>query len=698
MRVRWAVSIWSFCLAVLLGAGATAAWAESPVDLGAGRVSDSAGVLDGAQVSEITAAVDDLSSEHGVDLWVVYVPTFTDPSDAEGWANRTAEDNNLGPNQYLLAVATEGRAYYLSGDSSGPVSGDQLTEIEQQLILPQLRDEDWAGAGVAAAQGLGSAVGGGSTGSSGTDGGGSAGWLTILLIVVVAVVAVVLLVVFLRRRRVTAGQGPASAGQAGAPVDPLTTTPIPELERLAGSALVQTDDAVRTSEEELGFATASYGEQATAAFTAALAGAKEQLTQAFALRQRLDDAEPDTEQQQRDWNIEIIRRCEHANHVLDEQAASFDELRALERNAPAAVEELRARTAAAEPAVQTAREAVTALQARYTPDALITVIDNPSEANERLTFATAAVADAAARLAAGDSGEAAVGIRAAEEALDQSTQLTGAVKRLQADLTAAEQQVAARLAELDGDVAAAAGQTDPTGSLAAAVASTSATVAQVRTALGAPNNPIALLARLDAANAQIDGALQGVRTAAEQRQRAVAALGQTLQTAQAQVSAAEDFVVSRRGAVGPEARTRLAEAGRSLVQAQGLAPTDPTQALSLAQRAITLAGQAVQLAQADLGQFQNQSAGGLDGMFGGGGQGGGNGMLGAVLGGILINSVLGGGGGGGSRSGGGMFGGGGGGSRSRSGGGMFGGGGGRSRSAGSFGGGGTRSRRGGGRF
>ncbi|KQQ50279.1 TPM domain-containing protein [Plantibacter sp. Leaf314] len=696
MRVRWAVSIWAFCLAVLLGAGATAAWADSPVQLGSARIADSAGILDGSERAMVTDSIDDLATEHGVDLWVVYVPTFTDPSDAEGWANQTAEDNNLGPNQYLLAIATEDRAYYLSGDSSGPVSGDQLTAIEQRLILPQLRDEDWAGAGVAAAQGLGSAVGGGSTGAAGS--GGSTGWLTVLLIVVVAVVAVVLLVVFLRRRRVAAGQGPAPTGRAGAPVDPLTTTSIPELERLAGSALVQTDDAVRTSEEELGFATASYGEQATAAFTAALAGAKEQLTQAFALRQRLDDAEPDTEQQQRDWNIEIIRRCDHANHVLDEQAASFDELRALERNAPAAVEELRARTAAAEPAVQTARETVTALQARYTPDALITVLDNPSEAAERLTFATAAVADASARLAAGDSGEAAVGIRAAEEALDQSTQLTGAVKRLQADLTAAEQQVAARIAELDGDVAAAAGQADPTGGLAAAVASTSATVAQVRTALGVANNPIALLARLDAANAQIDGALQEVRTAAEQRQRAVAALGQTLQTAQAQVSAAEDFVVSRRGAVGPEARTRLAEAGRTLVQAQGLAPNDPTQALSLAQRATSLAGQAVQLAQADLGQFQNQSAGGLDGMFDGGGQGGGNGMLGAVLGGILINSVLGGGGGGGSRSGGGMFGGGGGGSRSRSGGGMFGGGGGRSRSAGSFGGGGTRSRRGGGRF
>ncbi|MGK9148743.1 TPM domain-containing protein [Plantibacter flavus] len=689
MRVRWTMTIWAFCLTVLLGAGASTAWADSPVQLGSGRVSDSAGVLSSSEVASVTDAIDSLASEQNVDLWVVYVPTFTNPSDAESWANQTATDNNLGPNQYLLAIATEDRAYYLSGDSSGPVSGDQLTEIEQQLILPQLRDDDWAGAGIAAAQGLGTAVGGGSIPATGSDSSGSGGW-GFLWVLLIGIVVVGLVIFFIARRR--KGTQSVTRGPGGVAADPLSSTPLVELVRQAGSALVQTDDAIRTSEEELGFATASYGEAATAAFTAALAGAKDELSQAFALKQRLDDAEPDTEQEQRDWNIRIIRLCEHANQVLDEQAASFDELRALEKNAPAAVEELRARAAAAEPTVQATRDTVHALQSRYTPDALITVADNADQAAERLAFVATAVADASAKLAAGDSGEAAVGIRAAEEALDQSTQLTGAVKRLEADLQSAEQNVAARLAELDADIAAASGQPDPTGTLAPVVASTSAAVAQVRGSLGAPGNPIALLARLDAANAQIDSAMQGVRTAVEQQQRAAAALGQTLQTAQAQVSAAEDFIVSRRGAVGAEARTRLAEAGRTLVQAQGLAASDPTQALSLAQRANGLAGQAVQLAQADLGQFQTQSAGGLDSIFGGAQNqagNGGNGVLGAVLGGILINSVLG-GGGGGSRSGGGMFGGGSsGGSRGSRG---------SSRSPGSFGGGGTRSRRGGGRF
>ncbi len=171
----------------------------------------------------------------------------------------------------------------------------------------------------------------------------------------------------------------------------------------------------------------------------------------------------------------------------------------------------------------------------------------------------------------------------------------------------------------------------------------------------------------------------GVRDAAAKAQRAQQLIGQQIMQAQAQVSAAEDYVVARRGAIGAEARTRLAEAGAALVQAQQLQTADPEQALQYAQRANQLAGQAIQYAQNDVNAFQG------GGMFGGGGGGGGN-MMGAVLGGIVINSLLGGGGGRGGSSGGmgGMFGGGG-----RSSGRM---------SPGSFGGGGTRGRRGGGRF
>src|SRR3546814_15962322 len=106
--------------------------------------------------------LEQLSDETDVDLWAVFVDDFTDPASAEDWANTTADLNNLGPNQYLLAVAVEGRAFYLSGFSEGPVSFDQLAAIEQQRIQPMLGDDDWPGGVDAAADGLTDAVGGGS--------------------------------------------------------------------------------------------------------------------------------------------------------------------------------------------------------------------------------------------------------------------------------------------------------------------------------------------------------------------------------------------------------------------------------------------------------------------------------------------------------------------------------------------------------
>ena len=109
---------------------------------------------------------------------------------------------------------------------------------------------------------------------------------------------------------------PAARRRRGRPPPPS----IDELRRQAGGALVQADDAVKTSEEELGFAVASYGEEATADFRAALDGAKAKVAEAFALQQQLDDARPDSDDERRAWYGGIIRLTAEADAVLDEQA------------------------------------------------------------------------------------------------------------------------------------------------------------------------------------------------------------------------------------------------------------------------------------------------------------------------------------------------------------------------------------------
>jgi len=646
----------------------TAAAATAPVTLDSTYVLDDAGVLSSADEATAESRLEQFSSDTGLGLWVVYVDQFTDPSNSADWANQTAQDNGLGPTQYLLAIATDGRQFYLSGDSSGPITEDQLATIEQTQIQPALRDDDWVGAVEAAANGLTDAKGGGSGSGDATAGGGSS-WLTWLLVIVVVGVAIVLLVMFLRRRK----KGAVTGGPSAAPA-----VSIEELQRRASSLLVQTDDALKTSTQELGFAKAQFGDAATTEFEAALGSAQQGLDEAFGLKQQLDDATPDSEADTRAWNERIIALCEAANTLLDEKAAAFDELRKLEQNAPEALRRVQDEQAKSAASLDQATARLRELQGSYAPEALATVADNPAQAQQRLAFADEQLTAAQAAIGAGDGGEAAVGIRAAEEAVSQATLLENAIDKLADDLAAGERNAAALVTELETDIAAASAMPDADGRIAGVVAATRQQLDTARTQLtGTAKRPLVALQGLEAANEQIDALMKGVRDAAAQADRARQMVGQVMMQAQAQVSAAEDYITARRGAVGADARTRLAEAGASLARAQALQASDPQQAMQQAQRADQLAAQAIGLAQNDVGSF--------DGMGGGGQSGGGNsGMLGAVLGGIVINSLLSGGGGGRSSGGlGGMFGGGGGGGGMR---------------PGSFGGGGTRARRGGGRF
>ncbi|WP_439591440.1 TPM domain-containing protein [Microbacterium sp.] len=657
-------------MAIVLGSGASAASATDPVDLGQPYVADESKVLSSSELSAANERLSTLYTNTDVDLFVALVPDFTNPSDRVDWANDTASLNGLNERQYLLAIATDGRQYTISADDAGPLSNEQLDAIEAQ-IRPFLSANDWSGAIDAAADGFETALAGGSGGGGGFTG------ILIFVVIAAAIGVVIWLIVRSRRKKTPVGGRPG-----GAPLEQVSTQ---ELEKRASSALVETDDAVRTSEQELGFAKAQFGDAAAAEFAAALQTAKDNLNRAFTLKQQLDDATPDTEEQVRAWNSEILSLCETANAGLDEKAAAFDELRKLEQNAPEAIARVQTERAAVAAALEAATAQLATLSASYAPEALATVADNPEQARQRIAFADEQLTLAQESIGAGKGGEAAVSIRAAEESVGQADLLEKAIAKLGTDLAEGEKNATALLGELESDVAAASALPDADGRIAAVIASTRAEIEKARGFLtGANRRPLFALQGLEAANTQIDGLVQGVRDAAAQAERARQVVGQLIMQAQAQVSTAEDYITSRRGAIGAEARTRLAEAGAALVQAQQLQQTAPEQATQYAQRANQLAGQAIQYAQNDVGSFQG------GGMLGGGGSGGGGngGMLGAVLGGIVINSLLGGGGGGG-RSSGGMGGGLGG---------MLGGGGRSGRSSGSFGGGGTRSRRGGGRF
>jgi len=567
----------------------------------------------------VQKALDRLAAETRFQLFVVYVDNFDD-WDAVDWADAAAIDSKMGIDDILLAVAVQDRAYGVSVDQNFDLTDAQLSTVEA-AVEDRLRADDWAGAVIAAADGYRDAAGGGSNavGIVGGSGGFPWGWLLVL--------GGIGLVIWLVVR----------SGRKSRAADP-TSMPIEELNRRAGPALVAADDAVTTAGQELGFAEAQFGVQASRVFGEVLAAAKQKVGQAFTLRQQLDDSQPEPEAQRRGMLMQILQLCEESTAALRAQTAEFERLRDLQARAP-------------EVLAETARR-VQEVAARL-PDA------NANLERLAATYPAAALGTVRGR---------------------RASALLDAVDRAGQDLAEAGGRIDTALASLSADVADAdrLAPADPAVRGPADAARAALTAAQSERATG---DPLALLRRLGEAERTLDAALALARAQAEQAERTRAQLAGLLARVVAHIRAVADFIETRRGAVGAGTRTRLAEASRLAQEAQNAA--EPTAGLAVAQQAEQLAMQAQQLAEADVSGWQNQQGPGIGGGSAGGSFGGSSGAL--ILGGILLDQVLGGG-----RSRGGFGGGFGGGSRSgSSGGGRRSGG-----MGGSFGGG--RGRRGGG--
>ena len=93
--------------------------------------------------------------------------------------------------------------------------------------------------------------------------------------------------------------GSRSGSSVGAPTAP----PIREraaqedLGKQASALLLATDDALRSADQEVGFAQAQFGDAEANPFQKALDDAKAELRQAFLISQQLDDDKPETPDQ-----------------------------------------------------------------------------------------------------------------------------------------------------------------------------------------------------------------------------------------------------------------------------------------------------------------------------------------------------------------------------------------------------------------
>ncbi|WP_454790905.1 TPM domain-containing protein [Mycolicibacterium lutetiense] len=626
---------------------APSAAAEPPLRL-ATQLTDNAGALSAAQRASVERALDELYATKRIQLWVVFVEDFSGQNQS-GWAQSTIQLSDLGDDDALLAVATNARAYAFQVPSTIPGGNARADDIRRNSVEPALRREDWAGAAIAAANGL-------KANPPATPAGPGISWPAMLIALGVVLVLAGLLWWWSRRRRAKRRHAEFEAAKRVDPTDPnaLASVPLEALDELSRSIVVDVDNAVRTSDAELELAIEEFGAKRTEPFSAALENAKKALAQAFTVRQTLDDDAPETPLQQRDLLTKVVVSAARADRELDAQSQAFEQLRDLVINAPTRLDAMTQQmvdlTARIEPSSQTLEN----LHTQFDSTALSSVATNVDTAKERLAFADRNITTARNLVSrpASDQTELVDAVRSAESGLDQTRTLLDAVDSAASDINRALAGLPAAITDIQAGIDQAnslLGQSGtPQADKLSAARDAAKKAADDATASGKAD-PLGTFTRLTKADAELDQLLAGVHEQQEAAERLARALEQALFTAQSRIKAVSDFIETRRGSIGPEARTRLAEAQRQLQAAEAKRAANANEAVAHANGASTLAAQAQGLANDDVRAAQRS----YTSQYGGGG----GSDMGAVLGGILIGNILRGGGGFGGGFGGGYGGG-----------------------------------------
>jgi len=371
----------------------------------------------------------------------------------------------------------------------------------------------------------------------------------------------------------------------------------------AGVALVQADDAVKNGADELAFAVAQFGEDRTRDFAATLATAKADLTRAFRLQQRLDDSEPDSDQQRSEWTHQIRALADGARDSVTAAAAAFDDLRRNEAGAPDTLKVLRSSLAALAKRRGASASTVADLRTKYLDKAIGTVGASLDAADAALVAGGKAADATDAALASSTVPNVTDQLKAVQDAVAAATQQLDAIDHRRDELLAAEKSIADLVTEATGAITAAKTLRDapPDPDSAAAVNDAIAALQKQLTAVAKPGrrDPAAQLDALVDASDALDVAVAAAQNQQRRLDGARAALGGAMVSAKSQIAAVTDYIDGHRGSVGADARTRLAEAQRQLMLAQN--ESDPVNALDIARRAQTDARDADALARYDAG-------------------------------------------------------------------------------------------------
>ena len=622
------------------------------------KVTDEAGVLSAEEKSQLEEKITQLQKDEHLTLFVYITDELgTDP---ESFAGQAVKDK--GPNSAVYALSINDRKMGVQTGKDWPKGRlDQMYDA----AYDKLASDEYGASAVALAD---AALGNSASNSSASDSSGLA-WLGGGAAAIVAAGGGIMYYSRRNTKRNNAQTLESAREISPGDTDQLSRLPLETLDQLAQEELVSTDESIRRGKEELNIALSEFGPERVRPFTKAMNHSTSTLQKAFHLRQRLDDAVPESPAERRQMLVEIVSSCGQADDALDAQSEEFAKMRDLLIHSDEKLDELTQRTVGLRARLPKAESTLAGLKSNYDEHVLSSIADNPELAAASLDEAEKLLDKARGVQAqpAGQQGPLVGLIRDIEHACEMTDRLISGVENAEENIATARGNLEALIAEVEGEInearelerqGKAQGTTADWDKLEDLLGRAGSAVDEAKA--HGQQDPLGQHTALTSIDTELDEALDRVREKTSTHARQLDLFRQQISVAESNIQAAEDLISSRGRIIGSGARTALADAKRLHAQALHTERSDIRAALQSSRDAVAAAQAALQRAKDDMDEHrrrqQRQQMGNaanniVTGVVIGQMLGGGRGFGGGFGGGGFSGGSFGGGGGGGFRGG-----------------------------------------------
>lgn len=576
------------------------AHADSPVTI-TSTVTDPHSFLSDSQAKSASQSLSALKSG-GLDAYVVLVTDFSDQAPVK-WCEAAGTKSGLSNSSLVLVIATEQRVAATCGNTdqkgiadSAVVSAFSAAKTELGKANPLDGDTVVSAiqaysSSLKASQSSGSTIKKSTTptntraaksSSSSTSGGSTFLFGSIILFfffTVLILLPIILITAIVRSQRKTRK----------------TVVGTQEQQRVQSTLdlarmLLDADDVVRASEDEIEFARAQFGPDAVASFSSAIDNARALVSRGFALQRGNEDgSNPVSTQEMNDF----INRLNAAMNQLVQERQSFTERRNKEANIGEQVSDLLDSIAQTRNQISQAEMDLQTLKLAYSAEAIASLIGRPDQARALLDQAETSAKEA---LAAQQSGQNAYEtLEVARRALALARHQLESITQAPDQLARSSELLTAAIGSITSDISDVTRlKADPV-AFKPLVDSAQAAISGGHTAQNGQGDPLAALESLRLAEAALDEALAPLRSAEERAQRAQSGIDALLSQADSEVARANQHITSHGSLVGFDARSQLSFARSALQNAHSFhnqgndesAAAQARTAITYAQAAIT---------------------------------------------------------------------------------------------------------------